>query len=290
MVSVIITTYNRKKFLFHAVNSVIQQDFQDKEIIVVDDGSVDKSYEIVKDLPVRYVWKPNGGISSARNAGIRLSRGDYIAFLDVDDLWLKNKLSIQMEAMIEKDYPVSYTDEIWLKNHKRINQRQRHRKYSGHIFDRCLPLCIISPSSVVIKREVFDTIGLFDESLPVCEDYDMWLRLSSRYPVLFIDRPLIIKNGGHEDQLSKRYEVMDRFRIKSLVKLLDSNTLDMDMREKAIGELERKCHIVARGAIKRGRFDEAKTLMKLVVTYKKGEKDRGQEHLLTFTKHSDEMD
>lgn len=263
MVSVIITTYNRKGFLYDAVVSVIQQDHKDKEIIVVDDGSTDKSFSIVKDLPVRYIWKPNGGISSARNTGIRLSRGDYIAFLDVDDRWLKNKLSVQLNAMIETGYSISYTDEVWLKNNKRINQKERHRKYSGHIFERCLPLCIISPSSVVIKRDVFDSVGLFDESLPVCEDYDMWLRISSRYPILFIDRPFIIKNGGHEDQLSKKYEVMDRFRIKSLVRLIDSNTLDRDMRIKAAAELERKCHIVAKGALKRGRIDEARSLLEL---------------------------
>lgn len=258
MVSVIITTYNRKKFLFDAVISVLEQDYEEKEIIVVDDGSDDGSHEIIKDLPVNYVWKPNGGISSARNLGISVSKGNFIAFLDVDDRWLKGKLKRQIEVMKETGYLISYTDEIWLKNGKRINQKKRHKKYSGWIFDKCLPLCIISPSSVVIKREIFEKVGFFDESLPVCEDYDMWLRITSRYPVLFIDKPLIIKNGGHNDQLSKKFEVMDRFRIKSLVKILNDNCLSNEMRTMAMEELKKKCLIVAKGAHKRGKFEEAK--------------------------------
>ncbi|OPY79208.1 MAG: putative glycosyltransferase EpsJ [Syntrophorhabdus sp. PtaU1.Bin153] len=189
MVSVVITTFNRRSFLREAVLSVLAQDYRDKEIIVVDDGSMDNSYEEVRGLNVRYIWQRNGGISSARNTGIAVSKGDYLAFLDVDDLWKKRKLSEQMGRMTEGASPVSYTDEIWIRNGKWLNQRQRHKKYSGYIFEQCLPLCIISPSSVVVKREIFDDVGLFDESLPVCEDYDMWLRIASKYPVLFVDKP-----------------------------------------------------------------------------------------------------
>ncbi|HPU29249.1 MAG TPA: glycosyltransferase [Syntrophorhabdaceae bacterium] len=272
MVSIIITTYNRKHFLFDAVHSVIQQDFDDKEIIVIDDGSDDGSYEIVKDMPVKYLWKPNGGISSARNAGIKISKGEYIAFLDVDDRWLKGKLKKQIKAMEEEGYLISYTDEIWLKNGKRINQKKRHKKYSGWIFERCLPLCIISPSSVVIRRDIFEVVGLFDESLPVCEDYDMWLRVTSRYPVLFIDKPYIIKNGGHGDQLSKRYEAMDRFRIKSIVNILKSDVLNKELKEKALEELKKKCTILAKGAYKRGKIKEAEFFMKIPEKVLYGEK------------------
>jgi len=262
-VSVIITTYNRRQFLKEAAISVLNQDYQDKEVIVVDDGSTDESVKEIEGLPVKYVWKKNGGISSARNKGIEVAQGDYIAFLDVDDQWMKGKLSTQMKRMEEEGFSISYTDEIWIRNGKRMNQKLKHKKYSGHIFEQCLPLCIISPSSVVIKREIFDKVGLFDESLPVCEDYDLWLRITARHPVLFIERPLIIKRGGHDDQLSRSYEAMDKFRIQSLDNLLKSGILNEIQKIKAEEELKIKCRIVANGAKKRGRAEEAEYYLKL---------------------------
>lgn len=257
LISVIITTYNRRSYLREAVLSVLKQDYQNKEVIVVDDGSTDRSFEEIKDLPVRYLWKPNGGVSSARNRGIDISQGEYVAFLDVDDTWRKGKLSVQIEAMEREGFLISYTDEIWIRNGKHLNQKKRHKKYSGNIFEHCLPLCIISPSSVVIKRGVLDRVGQFDESMPVCEDYDMWLRITSLYPVLFIEKPFIIKRGGHEDQLSRKYEAMDRFRIRALLKIIQGNWLGRAMRVKALKELGRKCHILFKGAEKRCKAQEA---------------------------------
>ena len=266
MVSVIITTYNRRSYLEAAVASVLAQDYRDREIIVVDDGSRDGSAEELIGLPVHYVWKENGGISSARNLGISQASGDFIAFLDVDDLWKKHKLSTQMRLMREQASLLSYTDEVWIRNGKRLNQGDRHRKYSGLIYRRCLPLCIISPSSAVISKQIFDAVGLFDESLPVCEDYDMWLRITCRYPVLFVEKPLIIKHGGHPDQLSRQYEAMDTFRIKSLVKILSSGMLTPDQREFTLAALKEKCAIYAQGARKRGRMEEAARYASLPTT------------------------
>jgi len=257
MVSVVITTYNRRAFLREAVLSVLGQSYGDKEVIVVDDGSQDGSFDLVRDLPVRYEWKQNGGVSSARNLGIALSRGEYLSFLDVDDLWKREKLAVQLAQMEAEGFAVSYTDEIWLKNGQWLNQKKRHRKYSGDIYERCLPLCIISPSSAVIERRVFDHVGLFDESLPVCEDYDMWLRIASRYPVLFVPLPLIVKRGGHADQLSRAYQAMDKYRITALLKMLDSGVLSGLQRMRTRAELQKKCMIVAKGAQKRGKTEEA---------------------------------
>lgn len=261
MVSAVITTYNRRAFLPEALASVLAQSFPPSEVLVIDDGSIDGTEDVVRGLsspvPIEYRWKENGGISSARNLGISLSRGDLIAFLDVDDLWKPHKLATQVEAMARESALVSYTDEIWLRNGARLNQGKRHRKYSGDIYERCLPLCIISPSSALISRRVFDEVGPFDESLPVCEDYDMWLRICSRFPVLFIPKPLIVKRGGHGDQLSRTYEAMDKYRVKALAKILESGALDEDRRRATVAELKRKCRVVSQGAQKRGRVDEA---------------------------------
>jgi glycosyltransferase involved in cell wall biosynthesis len=267
MVSVIITTYNRRTFLREAVLSVLKQDYGDKEVLVIDDGSTDNSLEVLEGLPVHYFLKENGGISSARNKGIEVAKGEYIAFLDVDDLWKKKKLSIQMTRMREEGYEVSYTDEIWMRNKKHLNQKRRHAKYSGFIFEKCLPLCIISASSVLLKRDVFNHVGLFNESMPVCEDYDMWLRVAARYPVLFIEKQLIIKQGGHEDQLSKRYPAMDRFRIQSIARMLESSMLNEQMRDAAISELIQKCTIYIKGATKRGKTEETEPYLKYLRRY-----------------------
>jgi glycosyltransferase involved in cell wall biosynthesis len=267
MVSVIITTYNRRAFLKAAVLSVLVQDYKDKEVVIVDDGSTDDSLKELEGLPVQYIWKENGGISSARNKGIEVARGSYIAFLDVDDLWKKKKLSTQMTMMHEEGYKISYTDEIWIRNGEHLNQRSIHKKYSGFIFEKCLPLCIISPSSVIMKRSVFDVAGLFNETMPVCEDYDMWLRVTAKYPVLFVEKPLIVKQGGHEDQLSKRYPAMDRFRIQSIARILESDVLNETMRNDAVRELEKKCRIYILGAIKRGKTEEAQYYSHLISRY-----------------------
>ncbi len=257
MVSVIITTYNRRSFLREAVLSALGQSYGDTEVIVIDDGSRDGSFDVVRDLPIRYEWKENGGVSSARNLGIALARGEYLSFLDVDDLWKPEKLAVQLAQMEADGYAVSYTDEIWVKDGRWLNQKKRHRKYSGSIYERCLPLCIISPSSAMIAKRVFDEVGLFDESLPVCEDYDMWLRISSQYPVLFVPLPLIVKRGGHADQLSRAFEAMDKYRIKALLKMLDSGVLNDLQSRRTRAELRKKCMIVGRGAQKRGKAEEA---------------------------------
>ncbi len=269
-VSVIITTFNRRDFVGEAIESVLRQKFYDYEIIVVDDGSTDGTCDALKKYNnINYCYQENQGISRARNQGIKLARGEFISFLDSDDLWLPKKLSIQM-AVMEKDPErnVTYTDEIWIRKGKRVNPKKKHQKYSGWIFGRCLPLCIISPSSVMLRRQVFDEVGCFDENLLVCEDYDLWLRISAHFPVLFIDEKLIVKRGGHADQLSHRFWGNDRFRVEALKKIISDGGLNDSQKEAAIQELIKKSAILENGFRKRGKFEEAAHYLHLIGNYK----------------------
>jgi glycosyltransferase involved in cell wall biosynthesis len=276
MISVIIPTFNRAEFLKEAIQSVLGQDYflgLDKErlfeIIVVDDGSTDKTGEVVHsfDSEIRYVYQENRGVSAARNAGLQHARGSFIAFLDSDDLWKREKIRVQMSLMNTLSRAkMCYTDEIWIRDGIFVNPKKRHRKYSGWIFDRVLPLCLISLSSALFRKEVFDKIGSFDEDFPVCEDYDFGIRLTHRYPVHFLTQPLIVKRGGHEDQLSRAYWGMDRFRIKALEKALTMD-LTRQQRGQVHAEIVNKSRVLANGFAKRGKTADAEKYRKLIEKY-----------------------
>jgi glycosyltransferase involved in cell wall biosynthesis len=270
-VSVIIPTYNRLSMLKEAVNSVLAQDFEDFELIVLDDGSTDGTADEMKKYGgrVRLLHHPeNRGVSAARNRGILHAKGKYITFLDSDDLWVKGKLKIQVAFLDDNPhYPICYTDEIWVRKGKRVNPMLKHAKYSGWIFEKCLPLCIISPSSVMMKKVLFSKVGLFDEALPVCEDYDFWLRVSVRFPIFFINRKLIIKRGGHPDQLSRRSWGNDRYRVIALEKLLSESHLGEEERRMVLEEMRRKCKILSKGFFKRGNELEGRYYQEIMKRY-----------------------
>jgi glycosyltransferase involved in cell wall biosynthesis len=272
-VSVIIPTFNRASMLKEAVESVLAQDFDGFEIIVVDDGSTDDTSEVLGALPaISVVRQSNLGVSAARNAGIEQASGRLIAFLDSDDLWLPQKLSAQT-AFFQK-HPtalICQTAELWIRNGTRVNPKNRHKKHSGMIFERAVELCLVSPSAVMMRKELFDVVGLFDETLPACEDYDLWLRISCRFPIHLIDTPLIIKRGGHDDQLSKS-PGLDRFRIRALKKILDTppeGGLTHQQRLAAVKALSDKCAIYAAGCLKRGRQEEGKKYLQLKNKYER---------------------
>lgn len=272
MISVIIPSYNRAEYLKEAIQSVLDQDFFSREgksplfeLIVVDDGSKDKTKEVVQSFGerVKYHYQNQRGVSAARNAGLNLSRGDTIAFLDSDDLWKKEKIRIQMSFM--ETFPqakVCYTEEIWIRRGRRLNPKQKHKKYSGWIFEKVLPLCLLSLSSALFRREVFEEIGNFDETLPACEDYDFSIRLAHKYPIYLVSSPLIIKRGGHPDQLSQKYSALDRFRIRALVKALTSN-LTSEQERLVRREISKKCEILVKGYEKRGKASQAKKYLRL---------------------------
>ena len=269
-VSVIIPTYNRASVLKEAIDSVLAQGFHDFEIVVVDDGSTDNTPEILESYQqICVVRQDHRGVSAARNTGIARAAGRLITFLDSDDLWLPGKLSAQVAFFnTHPDSLICQTEEIWIKNGIRVNPKKRHRKYSGMIFERCLELCIVSPSAVMMRRFLFDEIGRFDETLPVCEDYDLWLRVACRFPVYLIDAPLVIKRGGHPDQLSRRC-CMDRFRIHALKKILENDLLSSRQYSAADAALRKKCAIYAAGCLKRGRAREANHYLRLSRWFRK---------------------
>ncbi|HEY3303522.1 MAG TPA: glycosyltransferase family A protein [Candidatus Binatia bacterium] len=260
LVSVIIPACNRWPMLREAVESVLAQSYRDFEIVVVDDGSEDGTAE---KLPARYgsavrvvaqAWR---GVAAARNLGVRCSRGAYLAFLDSDDLWQRRKLEIQTGFMRRApDCRICQTEEVWIRNGVRVNPRIKHRKPSGDIFRRSLELCLVSPSAVLMTRDLFTATGGFDESFLVCEDYDLWLRIAADHPVHLIREPLVIKRGGHADQLSRSTWGLDRFRVRAIKKLLESG-LRGEKRRWAIETMARKVEVLAQGARKRLREREA---------------------------------
>jgi len=258
-ISVIIPTYNRSWILQDAIDSVLSQTGCTFELIVVDDGSTDDTPDLLRSYGDRLtvLRQENRGVSAARNMGIRHAAGQLIAFLDSDDYWLPGKLAAQAIFFDSRpDALISQTQEIWIRNGVRVNPCKRHRKRTGMIFEPSLYLCLISPSAVMMHRSLFDIVGLFDESLPACEDYDLWLQISCRFPVFLIDTPLVVKRGGHPDQLS-RTPGLDRFRIAALTKCLEHAPLNAVQRNAAIRALADKCRIYGQGCLKRGRREEA---------------------------------
>ena len=260
-ITVVVTTFNRKQWVERAVRSVLGQTHPADELIVVDDGSTDGTQEsIQKYFPqVKYIRQENSGISMARNVGIENASGTWIGFLDSDDTWLPKKMARQIQALQDNPvYRICHTNEIWIRRGKRVNPKRVHQKFGGDIFEKCLPLCLISPSSVLIHREVFDRVGLFDPELPVCEDYDFWLRMCLYYTVLYIEEPLIVKYGGHADQLSRKYWGMDRYRITALEKLIAIKHLDNRKRAAVLEMIIHKIRIFLNGARKRGSEESIK--------------------------------
>ena len=270
-VSVIIPTFNRAAFLPKTIQSVLDQTAQDFEIILVDDGSTDNTAEVLDEFKDRltYIKQTNQGPASARNTGIKKSQGKFLAFVDSDDWWDKNKLTVQLARMEKNpEYLISHTQEIWYQKGKLLNQKKKHRKYHGNIFKHCLPLCAVSLSTVVARRELFDRVGCFDEDLPCCEDYDLWLRISIQHPFLLIDQPLTLKDGGRTDQLSMIYATgIDKFRIQSLIKMIGKEILSPEQRKLALQELKKKCLIYGNGCLKHGKTDEGTHYLALPEKY-----------------------
>lgn len=259
-VSVVVPVYNREKTIVRAIDSVLNQSIKPEEIIIVNDGSSDSTADVLKSYGDEITcinMRQNSGPSLARNEGVKYSKSEWIAFLDSDDCWEKDKLKSQKEYFGRYPYyQIMQSEEVWIRNGKRVNPCKHHEKKSGWIWETSLHRCLISPSGVMLKKSLFERYEGFDENLPVCEDYDLWLKISRDYPVGLDSTQAVIKYGGHVDQLSQKFPAMDRFRVKSLLGRLEIEQVQY-YRERMIDVLREKLLILIQGCEKRGKYSEA---------------------------------
>ena len=274
-ISVVIPTYNRAALLVRAVRSVLEQTRAPAEVIVVDDGSDDETKKIVNELassseiPVIHLYQRNQGPAAARNKGIEFASCPLIAFLDSDDYWLKKKLEIQADALENaEDFKISHTMERWYRRGEHLNQKKRHQPPHGNIFAKCLELCCVGMSTVMVRKELFAKYGLFDPELRCCEDYEYWLRTSVFEKFFLVEKRLTVKDGGRDDQVSSIYRTgMDRFRIQAIEKLLQNAQLGLEMKKAALKELKRKCMIYGNGCVKHGKDEEGHYILTIPEKY-----------------------
>jgi len=266
LISIIIPVYNRAWSLERAVDSVLAQSFTEFELLIVDDGSTDGSARIVQkynDKRIRYFYQQHRGVSAARNTGLAVSRGRFIALLDSDDWWFPEKLERQVKFMLEGGWILSQTDEIWIRKNKRVNPAVKHLKPSGWIFEPALDLCLISPSCSMFSRHIVEEVGYFREDLPACEDYEFWLRILARHPAGLLPAAQVAKTGGHADQLSNRIIGLDLYRIYALIGILKED-LSSEQRKKVLAVLKAKAGIYASGCLKRDKPEEAQRISQLI--------------------------
>ncbi len=257
LVSIIIPTYNRYNFLIEAIESIKNQTYKNFEIIIVDDGSIDKTCRLQSDKSVVYLKQNNKGPAAARNSGVNIAKGEWLAFLDSDDLWCREKLRLQMDFAKENpEYDIFYTDESWIKDGKYVNKKKSHKKYHDWIYPQCLKLCFVGISTLLIKKYLWKESAGMDEKMPVAEDYDLWLRLAAKKKFYYIDKELVIRNGGRDDQLSISFRGMDKYRIIALQKMMKVKNLKEKWREMTCNELIKKCKIYMTGCKKHGKIDE----------------------------------
>lgn len=212
-VSVIIPVYNASNYVAKAINSVLAQGYNNYEIIVVDDGSTDETREVLNGYEdrIRYVYQNNAGPAKARNTGIKQARGDYITFLDADDLWLPDKLEKQLSFFnIHPQYSLVFTDMQHIVGANVIHKsylKEKNYQYlsSGSIYENLLRECFIFTPTVMVKRECLERVGFFNENLRIAEDYDLWLRIADKFQIGFLDQPLVIRNRHKNNLTEDRY-------------------------------------------------------------------------------------
>jgi len=269
-VVVVIPVRDRARMVREAIASVLAQRYRDHALVVVDDGSTDGSAAAAEaalagaPVPAVVLRQPARGVAAARNAGVAATASPWLAFLDSDDLWLPHKLERQMAWLdAHPDYRIAQTEERWIENGRQRNPRAWHRK-EERLFRRSLARCLVSPSAVVVARSLYVEMGGFDEAFGLCEDYELWLRVTLREAVGLVPERLVVKRGGHADQLSRSTWGLDRFRVAALVKLVLAAPLGAGDRDAALTMLRAKCAILAAGAARRGQHDQTERYRVLV--------------------------
>jgi glycosyltransferase involved in cell wall biosynthesis len=199
-VSVVIPTFNSSAMVKEAIQSVLSQTYRDFEVVVIDDGSTDNTEAVVRGFgePVRYFKQKNQGVSAARNAGIQQSLGEYIAFLDSDDLWLPEKLAEEIPALDDDpkiglvycDWSVTSGDAVLQSSYLKDLPAA-----SGYVFDDLIQSGFILTSGVVVRRACLDNVGDFDKSLAIAQDYDLWLRISYQWKAQLVNQRLFTKRS-----------------------------------------------------------------------------------------------
>ena len=222
-VSVIIPTYNRGNFIVSTIESVLSQSYRDFEVIVVDDGSTDDTRAQLEKFnhQIKYLYQQNQGVSATRNTGIRLAQGEYIAFLDSDDLWLADKLMIQTQ-ILDNDPGIGLTySRVVIQDENGIVRGMKPQKPSGSNFQELLEQGGDYPTStVMVKKICFNQAGLFDEQFSILEDFDMWLRISRNYRTFaFTEKPLAIYRRHSENSILDELKVYE-FQVKLYQKIL----------------------------------------------------------------------
>jgi glycosyltransferase involved in cell wall biosynthesis len=220
LISVIIPTYNSASFVAQSVESVLQQTYENIEIIVVDDGSTDGTEAVLapyKDR-VRYIKKANGGPSGARNLGITEAKGEFIAFQDADDIWLPEKAALQVEHFRQNPhFGVVFTGSVRFNENGLLdsNIRKGYTVPTGMVFDRLLTEHFVAMPSVMVRRSCLDEVGLFEETLIGNEDFNLYLRLARKYAFGFVNQ-VLVRIRIHKNNLSDNLEQMCEDEIKNL--------------------------------------------------------------------------
>lgn len=294
LVTVIIPVYNRTWQALRAIDSVYSQSFQDFELIVVDDGSTEDIAEVearVLSGGGTLLRQPRSGVSAARNYAALHASHRWLCFLDSDDEWLPEKLETQLAFhQSNPEILASQTEEVWIRNGRFVNPKHKHQKPDGEAFFASIKLCCISPSAVMISKELFHSLDGFDENMAVCEDYDLWLRLSAQHSVPLLREPLLKKHGGHADQLSHSQPAMDRFRIYSMTKLSASPKLSKEQALALLEEISTKSAILSTGAEKRGNIRVAEFYGELSDCADSNKKTVSEGHPADFSQFKDKLE